>query len=261
MSKRLWVCRRRHTRGNRDRNAFARVDLKSGMSRRVPEFAVLTGVFLGVSALVSGVVLGWGLYATVVVGAAVSYPFVAFGVVRDDDPAATIPPRWLLVVGAVVATAGGLGVLVDDPTPGGVLSAALVALVLGAPAAAYATRFGAGVNPAAPQPTVLAGAAIGVLLLAAGLATGQVLVGVAAGGLAGLGAALYGAERGADVDARMRRLVVAAGGVVGVSVVGVGVARGGSLGEWLVAGVAIVVVPSVYVALTQEGTRRSRPRW
>ncbi len=77
---------------------------------------MLTGVFLGVSALVSGAVLGWGLYATVVVGAVGAYPFVAFGIVRDDDPAATIPPRWLLAAGAVVAVAGGLGVLVDDPT-------------------------------------------------------------------------------------------------------------------------------------------------
>ena len=230
------------------------------MSRRVPEFAVLTGVFLGVSALVSGAVLGWGLYATVVVGAVGAYPFVAFGIVRDDDPAATIPPRWLLAAGAVIAVAGGLGVLVDDPTPGGVLSAALVALVLGAPAAAYATRFGAGVNPAAPRLTVLTGAVVGVLLLAAGLATGRVLVGVAAGGLAGLGAALYGAERGVDIDARTRRVVVAAGGLLGVGIVGVGVARGGALGEWLAAGVAIVVVPSVYVALTQEGAGRSRPR-
>ena len=230
------------------------------MSRRVPEFAVLTGVFLGVSALVSGAVLGWGLYATVVVGAVGAYPFVAFGIVRDDDPAATIPPRWLLAAGAVVAVAGGLGVLVDDPTPGGVLSAALVALVLGAPAAAYATRFGAGVNPAAPRLTVLTGAVVGVLLLAAGLATGRVLVGVAAGGLAGLGAALYGAERGVDVDTRTRRVVVAAGGLLGVGIVGVGVARGGALGEWLAAGVAIVVVPSVYVALTQEEVKQSRPR-
>lgn len=221
---------------------------------------MLTGVFLGVSALVSGAVLGWGLYATVVVGAVGAYPFVAFGIVRDDDPAATIPPRWLLAAGAVVAVAGGLGVLVDDPTPGGVLSAALVALVLGAPAAAYATRFGAGVNPAAPRLTVLTGAVVGVLLLAAGLATGRVLVGVAAGGLAGLGAALYGAERGVDVDARTRRVVVAAGGLLGVGIVGVGVARGGALGEWLAAGVAIVVVPSVYVALTQEEVKQSRPR-
>ena len=221
---------------------------------------MLTGVFLGVSALVSGAVLGWGLYATVVVGAVGAYPFVAFGIVRDDDPAATIPPRWLLAAGAVVAVAGGLGVLVDDPTPGGVLSAALVALVLGAPAAAYATRFGAGVNPAAPRLTVLTGAVVGVLLLAAGLATGRVLVGVAAGGLAGLGAALYGAERGVDIDARTRRVVVAAGGLLGVGIVGVGVARGGALGEWLAAGVAIVVVPSVYVALTQEEVKQSRPR-
>jgi len=228
------------------------------MSRRVPEFAVLTGVFLGVSVLVSGAVLGWGLHATVVVGAAVSYPFVAFGIVRDDDPAATLPPRWLLGAGGAVAAAGGVGVLVDDPTPSGVVSAALVALVLGAPPAAYATRFGADLNPVAPRTTVLAGAAVGLGLLISGLATGRVLVGVAAAGLAGLGAALYGTERGVDVDARTERLVVAGGGVVGLGVVGVGVARGGALGEWLLAGIAAAVVPSLYAALTRE--RSGQPR-
>ena len=231
------------------------------MSRRVPEFAVLTGAVLGVFALVSGAVLGWGLYATVVVGAAASYPFVAFGIVRDDDPAATIPPRWLFAAGAVVAAAGAVGFLLDDPTPGGALSAALVALVLGAPAAAYATRFGAALNPVAPRMTVLAGGATGVVLLVAGLATGRPLVGVAAGGLAGLGAALYGTERGVDVDARTRRLVAAGGGVVGIGIVGVGVARGGPLGEWLLVGIAAAVVPSLYVALTRArsgGSRRPR---
>jgi len=228
------------------------------MSRRVPEFAVLTGVFLGVSALVSGAVLGWGLYATVVVGAAVSYPFVAFGIVRDDDPAATIPPLWLLAVGAVVAVAGGLGVLVDDPTPGGVVSAALVALVLVVPAAAYATRFGANINPVAPRTTVVAGAAVGLGLLLAGVASGRVLVGVAAAGLAGLGGALYGTERGVALGSRTRRVVAAAGSVVGIAVVSVGVVRDGPLGEWLLAGIAVAVVPSLYAALTRERPGRSR---
>ncbi|GGJ02172.1 hypothetical protein GCM10008995_09870 [Halobellus salinus] len=231
------------------------------MSRRVPEFAVLTGVFLGVSTLVSGAVLAWGLYATVVVGAVVSYPFVAFGIVRDNDPAATIPPRWLLAAGAVVAVAGGVGVVVGDPTPGGVLSAVLVAALLGAPAAAYATRFGADLNPVAPRITVLAGGAAGLALLVAGLATGRPLVGAAASVLAGLGAALYGTERGVDVDARTKRLVAAGGGVVGIGIVGVGVARGGPLGPWLLVGIAAAVVPSLYAALTRArsgGSRRPR---
>ena len=233
------------------------------MTRRVPEFAVVTGVFLGVSALVSGLVLGWGLYATVVVGAAASYPFVAFGIVRDDDPADTIPPRWLLTVGALVATAGGVGVLVADPTLGGVLAAALVAVVLGAPAAAYATRFGADINPASPRMTVVVGAAAGLTLVVAGLAVDAALVGGAAGAMSGLCAALYGTERGVDLDARARRLAVAAGGVVGVGIVGVGLALGGPLGEWLLSGIAVAVVPSLYAALTRQSTgrrRRSRQR-
>ena len=230
------------------------------MSRRVPEFAVLTGAFLGVSALVSGAVLGWGLYATAVVGAAVSYPFVAFGIVRDDDPAATLPPRWLFAAGAVVAVAGALGVVVDDPTPGGVVAAALVGLVLGAPPAAYAARFGAGLNPVAPRRTVAVGAVVGVTLLVAGFGVDRPLVGVAAGGLAGLGAALYGTERGVDIDARTRRAAAAAGGVVGIGIVGAGVLRGGALGEWLLVGIVVAVVPGLYAALTRERPGRSRRR-
>ena len=230
------------------------------MTRRVPEFAVVTGVFLGVSALVSGLVLGWGLYATVVVGAAASYPFVAFGIVRDDDPAATIPPRWLLAAGTVVAVAGGVGVLVDDPTAGGVLAATLVAFVLGAPAAGYAARFGADINPISPQLTVLVGAAAGLALVVAGLAVGTAVVGGAAGAIVGVGAALYGTERGIDLDARTERLAVAAGGVVGVGIVGVGVAVGGPLGGWLLSGIAVAVVPSLYAALTRQSTARGRRR-
>lgn len=230
------------------------------MTRRVPEFAVVTGVFLGVSAVVSGLVLGWGLYATVVVGAAVSYPFVAFGILRDDDPAATIPPRGLLAAGTLVAAAGGVGVLLDDPTPGGTLAAALVALVLGAPAAGYATRFGTGLNPVSPRRTLLVGVGIGIALVGAGLAIDRPLVGGAAGAVAGLGAVLYGTARGVDLDAGTERLAVAAGGVVGVSIVGVGLTVDGASGEWLAAGIAVAILPSLYVAVTRRSTDRGRRR-
>jgi uncharacterized membrane protein len=96
------------------------------------------------------------------------------------------------------------------------------------------------------------------VLLVAGLAVDRAIVGVAAAGFAGLGGALYGTERGVDVDARTRRLVAAAGGVVGVGVVGIGIVRGGPLGEWLLAGIAVAVVPSLYAALTRERRGRSR---
>lgn len=220
------------------------------MSRRVPEFAVVTGVFLGLSVVVAGITLGWGLYATVVVGALVSYPFVGFGIVRDDDPAATIRPRWLLAVGAAVAALGALGVLLDDKTPGGLLLAALVALVLLVPPAAYATAHGAAVNPLSPRTSVLVGAAVGLALVVAGLLVDRALAGVAAGGIAGLGAALYGTARGIDLDARTKRRVAAAGGLVGLAVVGAGVVRGEPLGEWLLVGAAVALVPSLYAALS-----------
>ena len=222
------------------------------MSRRVPEFAVVTGVFLGLSVVVTGVTLGWGLYATVVIGALVSYPFVGFGIVRDDDPAATIRPRWLLAAGVVVALGGAFGVLLDDPTPGGVLRGALVGLVLGAPPASYAARHGADVNPFSPRATVLAGAAVGLALVVLGLLVEQPLVGVAAGAIAALGSALYGTARGVDFDPQTKRRGAAVGGLLGLGIVGIGVVSGGPLGEWLLVGTGIAIVPSLYAALTLD---------
>jgi hypothetical protein len=227
------------------------------MSRRVPEFAVVTGVFLGLSALVTGVTLGWGLYATVVIGAGVSYPFVAFGIVRDDDPAATIRPRPVLAAGGLVAALGALGALLGNPTPAGVLFALLVGVVLFVPPAAYATRYSADVNPLPPQTTVLAGAATGFLLLVAGLFVDRPLVGVAVGGAVALGCALYGNERGVAVGIRTKRRAAVAGGLLGVGLVGVGVLDGGPLTEWLLAGAATALLPSVFLALTADEDRRS----
>ncbi|WP_336024497.1 hypothetical protein [Halobellus salinisoli] len=227
------------------------------MSRRVPEFAVIIGVFLGLSVVVTGVTLGWGLYATVVVGALVSYPFVGFGIVRDDDPAATLRPRWLLAGGAVIAASGSLGVLVDDLTAGGALRAALVGIALAAPPAGYAAHFGADVNPLSPRTSVLLGAAAGVVLALSGTLVGDPLVGVAAGVICALGGALYGSVRGVDVDRRTKRRAAAGGGLLGVGVVVVGLVVDGALGEWLLVGTAIALVPSLYAALTIE--QLSRP--
>ncbi|MFD1685555.1 hypothetical protein [Halobellus litoreus] len=228
------------------------------MSRRVPEFAVVTGVFLGLSVVVTGVTLGWGLYATVVIGALVSYPFVGFGIVRDDDPAATIRPRWLLGAGIVIAVAGALGVLLGDPTPGGVLRGVLVGLVLGAPPASYAVRHGADVNPFPPRTTVLAGVTVGIALVVVGLFVEQPLVGAAAGGVAALGSALYGTARGVDFDAQTKRYAAAGGGLLGLGIVALGVFGGGSLGEWLLVGTAVALVPSLYAAVTLERTGARR---
>ncbi|WP_049985082.1 hypothetical protein [Halobellus rufus] len=228
------------------------------MSRRVPEFAVLIGIFLGLSVVVTGITLGWGLYATVVLGALVSYPFVGFGIVRDDDPAATLRPRWLLAGGVVVAAAGSLGVVLEDPTAAGLLRAALVGLVLVAPPAGYAAHFGAGVNPLSPRTSVAVGAATGVVLAISGPLVGEPLVGVAAGVLCALGAALYGAARGVDFERRTKRRAAAAGGVVGLGIAAVGVVTAGPLGEWLLVGVAVAFVPSLYAALTMD--RRARAK-
>lgn len=76
------------------------------MSRRVPEFALVIGVFLGLSALVFGLALGWGLLDTVVLAALGTYPFVAFGLLRDDDPSSVVPAQWVLAGGVLWAVLG-----------------------------------------------------------------------------------------------------------------------------------------------------------
>jgi hypothetical protein len=229
------------------------------MSRRVPEFAVVTGVFLGLSVVVTGLTLGWSLYATVVLAALASYPFVGFGLVRDDDPAATIRPRWVLAAGVILAALGALGVLLgaSAPTPGDLLFALLVALVLAAPAAAYATHYGASVNPLSARVTVLAGVIGGVGLALAGLLLNAPYAGTGAGVLVGLGGALYGTARGVTFDVRTKRRAAAVGALLGGTIAGAGVLGAGPPGEWLLVATATALVPSLYVALTADSTRRA----
>ena len=72
------------------------------MAERVPEFALLIGVFLGLSATVSAAVLSGALFRPLLFGAVVCYPFAAFGVLRSDDPSVALPPRVVLGLGAVI---------------------------------------------------------------------------------------------------------------------------------------------------------------
>jgi hypothetical protein len=233
------------------------------MARHVPEFALITGVFLGLSSLVAGVVLGWGLLSTAVVAAVASYPFVAFGLLRDDDPAAVVRPRWLLAASALFGLAGLAGAVRSDPTVGGALFGLLVGLALALPGVAYAVHYDAAVNPLSPRLTVLAGVAAAAVLLLVGLAVGAAAVGAADALLVALAAAVYGAARGVQFAARTKRLAAAVGGVLGLLVVAVGAVVGASLGDWIVVGMAAALAPSLYYALTarpNDGRRRSRTR-
>jgi hypothetical protein len=226
------------------------------MSRRVPEFALVVGVFLGLSALVSGVVLGSGLLPTVLFAAVVTYPFVAFGLVRDDDPAAVVPPRWVLLAGVVWASLGVVGVFAADVSLAAIATAGLVGLVLFLPSAAYAVRHGAGVNPLSGVQTLAVAAVAAAGLLVVGLVAGRPLTGVVAAVLAVVSAGLYATALGVEFDARTRRGVVAAGGAFALVLVAVGVLSGGRLADWLLAGAAVAFTPSLYAVLSRTDRRR-----
>lgn len=229
------------------------------MSRRVPEFALVIGVFLGLSALVFGLALGWGLLDTVVLAALGTYPFAAFGLLRDDDPSSVVPARWVLAGGVLWAALGVVGVLAGDLTPSGLAFAAFVGLALGLPPAAYAVRHGAGVNPLSARTTLAVGVVAAVGLLVLGLLSSRPVLGAVDAVLAAVAAGLYATARGVRLDARTRRAGVAAGALLGVGVVALGVARGDGLANWALAGVAVAFAPSLYVALSRNrGTTRRR---
>lgn len=232
------------------------------MSRRVPEFALVTGLFLGLSTLVSGVVLAGDVLTTSLLSALVSYPFVAYAVVRDDDPTTVMPPRAILALGAFFGVSLLAASLLEDPSPANALFGLFVGLLLALPPVAYAVYFEADVNPLSPRATVFAGVSLGIVLLVAGLLVDSASYGAADALLVGLSAAVYGTARGVRFDARTKRAAVAVGGVLGVAVVAVGVSRGEPLGEWIAVAMALTLAPSVYYALTSarfgSGRRRTR---
>ncbi|AFK18024.1 hypothetical protein E6P09_04515 [Haloferax mediterranei ATCC 33500] len=129
------------------------------MTERVPEFALLVGVFLGLSAAVSGAVLTGELFRPILTGVVVCYPFAAFGVVRSDDPSEALPPRFVTALGTVLGVVTLLTALLERP--GDVLSGLVASLVVALPPAAYATRFGADVNPLSPVQTFVVTTAVG----------------------------------------------------------------------------------------------------
>lgn len=230
------------------------------MSRRVPEFALVTGLLLGISTLASGLVLADEIVISSLLSALVAYPFVAYAVSRDDDPTTVMPPRAILAVGACFGLALFVASLLEGPSPARALFGLFTALLVALPPAAYAVRFGANVNPLPPRTTVLAGVAAGLALLVVGLLADAAAYGAADALLVSLSAAVYGTARGVRFDARTKRAAVVAGVLLGVAVVAVGVARGEPLGDWLAAATAVTLAPSVYYALTSAGAGAGRRR-
>ncbi|WP_411965185.1 hypothetical protein [Haloferax sp. YSMS24] len=222
------------------------------MAERVPEFALLIGVFLGLSATVSAAVLTGTLFRPLLFGAVACYPFAAFGVVRSEDPTDALPPTYVLGVGVALGVLTLGSALLERPSVGlvpGLLAGTLVVL----PPAAYATHFGADVNPLSPSQTLAVCATIGALFLGAAPLVGS--LSAVLGLVVALSGALYANARGFRPTHRQRRLGIVAGVVAGSAVAWFGLAMRLPLGATTTAAVALVLAPSLFVALTRAQER------
>ncbi|WP_396610876.1 hypothetical protein ACH9L7_11680 [Haloferax sp. S1W] len=218
------------------------------MTERVPEFALLVGVFLGLSAAVSGAVLTGELFRPILTGVVVCYPFAVFGVVRSEDPSEALPPRPVLAFGTVLGVVTLLAAAVERPND--VLSGLAASLVVTLPPAAYATRFGADVNPLSPVQTLVVTAAVGAVFLAFAplLGTLSAIVGL----VVGLSGALYADARGFRPTHRQRRLGIVGGVLAGVAVAWFGLAMQLPLAPTTATAAALVLAPSLFAAITRE---------
>ncbi|WP_410765863.1 hypothetical protein [Haloferax sp. DFSO60] len=217
------------------------------MSRYVPEISLLTGVFLGLSATLSGVVLTGRFFPSLLFGVVVCVPFAAFGVVRSDDPTEALPPRVILGFGVVLGGLTLLAGLVDTPRVP-FFSALLAALLVALPTVIYAAKFHADVNPLSPIQSLVGSAVVGVVFLAIAPLVGALSAVI--GLLVGLSGALYAENRGFSPTPRQQRLGMVAGVVLGLAVASFGLVMRLPLAATTAAAGVLVIAPSLFVAVT-----------
>ncbi|WP_256296058.1 hypothetical protein [Haloarchaeobius salinus] len=198
------------------------------MSRRVPEMAIVVGVLFAAGWL-AFVVLVEGdrllsepaaILPVVLVAAALCYPFAAWAVYFDDDPAGTFPPGPVAAVAGLLALvpvlAGALG--------GRALFGLLVATTVALPPAVYALTYGDSLPPA--RATLAAGTVVGVGVLTAGLLAGQPYLAAPVALAAFLGGVAVHDRAGAPLLSAT--LVFGASALVAAALVGASVALGRS---------------------------------
>jgi hypothetical protein len=232
------------------------MDGSPGGNRRVPELALVTGLFLSVTFLVAGVVLTGDVVRTLLTAVVILYPFSTYAVRHSADPTTVLPPRATSAAAAVVGTVLAGSVLVAAP-PGELATELPYALLLGAgvvvPPAAYHVRYGDRtdrLNPLSPVTTVVVTTVVAVGVLGYGLLVGGTVFAAATALIAFLAGAVYARARGARLAFRTRRRIVAGGAVVGVGVATVGVVRGTATESWLLVGLCVVAAPTIFYALT-----------
>lgn len=223
------------------------------MADRAPELVLLVGLVLGTTALATGLAFGAGPGRSILLFAIGCYPFAAYAIHHDDDPAAILLPRVIVGLGAIA------GVIVFVDSARRLPSTALVyafslALVVWLPPTAYGARYGT--PPAALTPWI--GAATGLLVGAVALVANAVLGGPPAGAIAGglliIAGLRYGSRRG-PVIAYRRRLIVPIGSGFAVVLLALGIWTAGPLDSWLAAAVVSIAAPAVGYATTIDAVR------
>lgn len=223
------------------------------MSRRVPEFALVTGGFLALSLLFAGLLFTDDATLTVLLAGTVGYPLAAYAVVHAEDPTDVLPPTAVLVAGLVVgvAAAAVVGVTARVPLPARAFFALFAGLAFALPGLAYRVRYGPETGPA-PAPVAAGSLAVGGTLLLAGLFARAPLYAAAAGLLVGLAGGLFAYARGYRPTHRTRQRSLVAGAGFGGVLVAVGLATGVPLSQGVTVAVAATLGPAVYHALTSD---------
>jgi hypothetical protein len=234
------------------------------MSQRVPEFALVIGGFLALTVLVTGVVFTGDVARSTLTAAVVGLPFGVYAVHHSDDPTTVLPPRVVLAGAALLGCVLFVAAVPEmpgrtDSLPRRLLYALFVALVVGLPLATYAVKYG-DLRPLPPRATAAVTAALGVVLLVVGPLVGDAVLGAVDAVLVFLAGRGYADVHGVGASRRVRRALVAAGGLLCVGLVGLGAVVGSAetLLPWVVAGVAAALAPSLHYALSVERERGSQ---
>jgi len=220
------------------------------MTQRVPEFALVLGLFFGVTLFVAGAVLTDDLLTTFLVAVLVAYPFVGFAAVRSADPTTVLVPGPTLAVGVGLGVAAAVGGALSGPLPASAFLGLALGLAVSLPAVAYAVHVDPPAPPVAPRTVVAASVGTGVIVMVAAVPAGAVPLGAVDGGLIALSGSLYGHRVGLRLAPRWRPRVLGAGALAALVVTAVGLFRAGGPGEWVFVAVAALLVPALFVALT-----------
>ncbi len=232
------------------RRRFLRRRRTTLVTRRVPEFALLTGLFLG------GSLGGFALWATgdvhqsVLVAALSSYPFAGYAVRVDDDPTGVLVPRWIAAAAVLVGTLAGLDVLVQatDAVQVAATRGIFVGGLVAVPPVVYAVEYDESLGP--PPGVTFAAAAVSAVALPLVGVLAPSWYGGAAAPLVALPAALYADRRGLSLSRRARGVTVLVGVVAATGLTVLGSGSGPLRLSVVVAAVALVVTPAVFFALT-----------